>query len=73
MKIITDLFALHFLSAQTAKKQSAKIPGPVKKIIPKGCESFDFVYGDGFIFNCVALNKRSAEKKFRNFKKSLEK
>ena len=42
---------------------------PPKKVIPKGCQQFKFTYGTGQIYECIAMSKKSADKKFKSFLK----
>jgi len=46
-----------------------KTPKEIKKVIPKGCQEFKFIYGTGQIYECIAISKKSADKKFENFLK----
>jgi hypothetical protein len=43
---------------------------PKKKPIPKGCKKYEFEYMGG-LFSCIALNEKSAKKKFNNWRKNL--
>jgi hypothetical protein len=47
-------------------------PEPPKKVIPKGCQEFQFAYGEGKLFECIAISKKSAEVKFKKHLKKLK-
>ena len=54
--------------AQTNEPSKRKFK-PTKKVIPKGCQEFKFTYGTGQIYECIAISKKSADKKFKSFLK----
>jgi len=45
-------------------------PENPKKVIPKGCQEFNFKYGNNKIYTCIARTQKAADEKFRRFLKT---